>query len=195
MSKKKTVLVSSLCATLAACGGGGTGAGGGASSYAAQLASVQGSFDNFTFTPENSLPSGSATYRGVAAFNTTDLDSIPTNTTDPNVLINSIEGYYGALTLNMNFAGNTLTGSVGSFQDFSGAGASGSLSIAGGTITAATNASIGDGYNATASGSIDGEAYTFDVDGNFFDDNGEGVSVYFESTGANEAIGTGMAAR
>lgn len=186
---KLSMVAASLA--LSACGGGGTGTGGGATSYAAELASLQSSIDTFTFTPQAALPSGSATYRGVAAFNTTDLSSIDPSTADPTTIANAIEGYYGALTLNVDFGGG-VTGSVRNFEDFNGGSASGQLAIQGGVVTAANNASIGGGYSAIATGPIDGESYTFDVEGNFIGDNGEGVSIYFDG---DDAIGTGFAAR
>ena len=143
-----------------------------------------------TFTAAGALPS-SASYEGVAAFNTTDLSSIDPNA-DPQTLANSIEGYYGALALNVDFSGGSVTGSVNNFVAFDGGSASGGLSINAGTVTAANNAAIGGGYSAVASGPIDGESYIFDVSGNFVGDTGEGVSVYFEG---DDAIGVGIAAR
>lgn len=182
-----------LVTLLAACGGGSTG--GSATNYAARLASLQGDIDTFTFTPADSLPGGSATYRGVVGFNTTDIGSIDPGITDPNDLVGSIEGYYGALTVNVNFVGNALTGSVTNLADFESRSVSGRIDITAGTLTPETNSSIGGGYNAVASGTIAGDAYAFDVDGNFIDDNGEGLSIYFGSSDDVDAIGSGFAAR
>lgn len=179
---------------LSACGGGGTGTGGGTASFAAQLQDLQSDPSNFIQTDPGSLPTGSATYRGVAGFNTTDLDSVDPNAS-PQDLIDSIEGYYGALSMSVNFAGNTLSGSVTDMQDFDGNSASGSVTIASGTVTQAGNAIIGGGFATTASGTIAGESYTWDVDGNFTGDNGDAMSVYFEDTGDTDTIGVGIAAR
>jgi len=191
----KKLVCFSVLPVLAACGGGGTGTGAGVAGLSTEFAALNSDLDLFPLTSEENLPSGSATYRGVASFNTSDLDSIPSNVTDPTVLLETLEGYYGALPVDVSFSENSLSGDVQNFVSFDGTSASGAIDISDGGITAATNPELGDGFAATASGNIDGRAYTFDVGGNFHDDNAEALSITFNSTGANDAVGTGLAAR
>lgn len=210
MTPKSIFVATAALATLAACGGGGTGSGG-ATRYATEFANLQAAFAGpsgtapIYFTPQANLPGGTATYRGVAAFNFGFSDGFepPAPGGDLNDLLagmtvsaGDFDAYMGALTMNVNFAGNTLTGSVRNFETLEGRSVSGSLTISGGSLTTAQNTTeIGGAYAATAAGSIAGDARTFDVSGNVLGETGEGLSVYFEGTGETEGGGTGMAAR
>lgn len=194
MKKLNLLAVMAASTTLAACGGGSTGVGGGTTLNAADFATLSSDYTAVTPTTAASLPSGSATYNGVAGFNTTNLSNIDPTATDPSDLANNLTGYYGAMRLNVNFAGNNLTGSVDNFQDFSGNRVSGQIGIQAGVVTPVTNATLGDGFTALATGPIDGDSYIFDVTGSFLGDNGEGAAIYFEDQ-TSDAIGSGFAAR
>lgn len=173
----KSVATGTVVAFLTGCGGG---TGGGLANYASQFANLS-AMDIMTFTPEPNLPTGSATYLGVASFN---IGSTPT----------SLSGYYGALDVDVNFAADTLSGSVTNFSDFTRSPVSGSIAITSGVLTGANTASIGGGLNASAAGTVDGRSLAFDVTGHFFSPTGEGVALYFDQIGALGG-GTGFAAR
>ncbi len=199
MAKSNTLVMTAAALSLAACGGGGgssSGGGGGSGldSYAAAIADLQSNEDLLTFTPEENLPTGSATYRGVVGFNTTGAFEVG-ETPDPQDLVDQIEGYVGGVSVTVDFADDTLDGEVVAFEDFEGNSVSGRLDIDNGTLTGTNTAGIAEGYDATAAGSIDGTDYVFDVEGAFLGDNGEGMSLYFDAQDDSNAIGSGLAAR
>jgi hypothetical protein len=108
----------------------------------------------------------------------------------------SLSAYIGALEVNVDFAANTLDGSIENFAEYSVSGltgVSGSVDITNGVLTG-NNTGIGDGLTAEADGTIDGQAVDWGVTGHFSGDNGEFVGLYFEGAGFGEG-GVGVAAR
>lgn len=187
---KPTCLIMA-CLAVAACGGGGTSTGGGVASLSDELDALRAIENIAVPTDPGNLPTGSATYTGVANFNTTDLDSI-----DPSAdLADQLEGYNGALSMSVDFVADTISGSVTDFQDLDGNSAPGSVTIANGIVTQPGNSFANDGFATTASGTIDGDAYTWSVDGNFTGDNGDGLLVNFTGRDGTTAPGVGLAAR
>ena len=173
---KTLVPTLAVMAALSACGGGSSG--GSTANYATQLANLQAG-DILVFTPEPDLPTGSATYEGVASFNLGGSSSIA--------------GYYGALEVDVSFNAGTLTGQVTNLADFNQDAVSGRVDITGGSLTG-TNSGIGNGLTASAGGTIDGNPVLMDVTGHFFGDNGEGIALYFDEIGSLGG-GVGLAAR
>jgi hypothetical protein len=96
-------------------------------------------------TAASGLPGGSATYDGIM---TVILDN------------NTNDGVLGTIRLNVGFDSNSLSGSAGSFRNFSDEATGGSLSISNGLISPVGTA----GGTAQVSGSIDFEAGPMAID-------------------------------
>lgn len=171
---KKIGFPTAALVALAACGGGTTGNG-----FASQFASLSALSSDLT--PEPSLPTGNATYRGVANF---DLG------TDGIV----IAGYYGDLELAVDFAANSLLGDITKFANYEQITVSGRVDVTGGRLTGANETGLGNGIVAVAGGTIDGTPINMNVDGSFIRANGEGIVLYFDDP-RSQMGGVGMAAR
>lgn len=176
---KLAVGVSGLAA-LSACGGASTFASANALGYQTQFAFLQlaESTNGALFTPVADLPSGSATYSGIANVGFVASPS-------------SLNTYFGELEVNVNFVGNNLSGSIENFADYSIGNVtpvSGSVAITSGSLTG-NNTFVGNGLTASANGSIDGQAVNWNVTGHFSGDNGEVVGLYFNGPGAEGGVG------
>ena len=149
---------------LNACGGGG-GAGG------ISFASLEQSGADLIVkhyyqpaTPLSRMPSGSATFTGVAAFNNTNVASVNDfiSTADP----------LAKLTLYANFSSNSISGSVTDIKSWNGSATSGSVTISNGRIS-------GNTFLADANGVVfyEGSAAAVNaaVDGVFLGYNAEAV--------------------
>ena len=197
-----TLLAGLAATTLAACGGsssGGGGAGGGGYadlSYEDRTARLRSELDLGAgapmLTPERKLPGGSARYDGVAALNLTDRDDLPDDPAD--LRPGDIEGYLGALTVNVNFADDTLSGRITDFEDLNRRSRSGELRIRDGRLTGDNRQGIGTGLEAVARGSVAGTRLVMDVSGSFLGERGKGLALYMVDRN-DEGIGNGLAAR
>lgn len=184
MTPIRTAATCVLLGLTAACGGsggsGGGGGGGGAFDPQAELQNLAGV--NPSATLQRNLPSGRAQYNGVGSFNFSD----PQNA--------QLIGYYGDLTIDVDFASGNLSGEVDRLVDFQRNAVSGRVDIGNGRLSGENTAGIGGGLSARATGRIDGEPLSMEVTGNVIGDNGEGLALYFADDDTNR-IGTGLAAR
>lgn len=128
--------------------------------------------------------SGSATYVGFVNVST-ERTSNPAGST----------AYYGDLSVGVDLGGGAVSGTAGNFVQYfseiasskTGSGVSGSLTISG--ALGADNENSGDGVTGTASGSIDGLAVTFDVEGNITGVSGNGMTLNFDGPGLSGGVG------
>lgn len=154
----------------------------GGTPYAATLATLTADSASFTATPEPDLPGGSASYTGVANI---VFDSSPTIAT---------AAALGLLQLNVDFAGDTLTGSVTDFAYYDETPVAGSLSITGGVLTGNNGVSIGTGLTADASGTVAGNSMDMDVTGEFLGTSAEMIALWFSGK-TDLSGGVALAAR
>lgn len=181
-----TYFKKSLCAVglvlVSACGGGMTSTSG-LEGYAAQFANLS-ALDTTLFTPEANLPTTSANYSGVANI------SVGGSAT-------SLNAYLGELNVSVDFAGDTLSGSIDNFANYTGGSVTtpvdGMVTISNGNLTG-NNTGIGDGLTAEADGTIDGHSVDMDVEGHFFDSTGDGLALYFDGAAFGDG-GVGLATR
>ena len=174
---------------LSACGGGSSGGGSlpaalSMSDYASAYASIATDPNLASMTPQATVDArgGSASYAGYATMTVGDGMAAA--------------GYYGGVAMTADFAANSVTGNAGNFVKFFsavadpsvGKSAAGSMSFTG-TLTAA-NESFTDGIAGTGTGSIEGQAFGFDVSGNITGLNGEGAILYFNNTSGVDGGGT-----
>ena len=178
-------------AVLSACGGGSTG--GGTLSYAQQLSGLNARLVDNRLTPERDLPTGSATYRGIANFNLSNGSDADFNAAASGNLA-ALPAYLGALRLDVNFANDTFSGNITNFTNYAEQRKPGQITISNGVLTGRNAAGIGDGLTAVATGAIDGRALTMDVRGNFTGTRGQGAALYFDDR-TSLAGGVGLAAR
>ena len=147
--------------TLSACGGGGGGTS--FSSLSQTGTDMIVKYYNAPATSVSNMPTGSAKYQGVAAFNSSPIiDSTFIATADP----------LAKLTLTADFNSDSISGAVTGIKTYDGSPASGTVNIRGGTIS-------GNTFLATADGVIylEGVAAPVNalVDGVFVGTNAEGV--------------------
>lgn len=177
--------------SIAGCGGGsGTGIGAGSGTGAGSVGSfadLSSSFSSMTatgtglsFTPEANMATGSATYQGVVNIGLGTGSGIGMRDTA-----------FGALTVDVDFTGDTLSGSVDNFFYLDQSAASGSMTINNGTLTG-NNTGIGDGLTADASGTVGGVALDMDVTGHFVGSGAEVINLYLDGkTDSSMGVGIG----
>ncbi len=188
---KSATLLGAFMATVA-CGGGSTGGATGPN-YQSQLLDLQRTLTDDSFTAEARMPSGSATYRGVANFNLAD-GSDADFTAAANGDFSNLPAYLGALRVNVNFGNDSLSGNVTNFTNYNQTPVNGRLDLSNGRLTDNNTGRIGDGLEAIASGQIAGRSLIMDVEGNVIGRNGEGIALYFDDR-SSLAGGVGVAAR
>lgn len=177
MFQKNALLLGAFGLALAGCGGGG---GGGTSfaSLSSSLSSLNSSTGGFGLTPEASMATGSATYAGVAniGFGTGS---------------GTRDAALGALTVNVDFTADTLSGSINNFSYFDQTSASGSMTISSGALTGTNDTGIGNGLTADASGTVGGNALNMDVTGHFAGTGAEAIYLYFDGK-SDSSLGVGV---
>ena len=198
---RRSHILLALCGAtgLTACGGGGSDDGGfgkftGAISMEEYAAfSMANDYEAMGFTPTDTVNAASnkASYSGIV-----------------NVGNGAGEQFYlGGLALTADFAANTVEGSAGNFTRhdilggfgpgepplYSTASVAGSFDIDA-TITTANDVGIGSGIVGGASGTVEGVAVAYDVEGNFIGDGMEGIALWFDGDTLGEG-GVGVAAR
>ena len=169
-TKLNALLATTAVLALAACGGGSTS--NGAASYTSIASEGQRlivKYQNEHFTSVSNMPTGSATYTGVAGFrsDTSNINAIIDNPTT-----------ISKAKISANFDNNTISGELTDFVDIFGERATGKVAIENGVIS-------GNGFTATLAGSLTGYGETAPVLGNlsagFVGPNAE--AVYGEMSG------------
>ena len=164
MNAFKCLIIVLSTVLLSACGGGGGAGGISFASLEQTGVDIYVKHYNSNETPVSSMPSGSATFTGVAAFNNTNVSSLQEflNTADP----------LAKLTLNANFSSNSISGSVTDIKSWNGSATSGSVNISNGRIS-------GNTFLADANGIVylEGNAAEVNalVDGIFHGNNAQAV--------------------
>ena len=176
----KPALLTCIAVGLSACGGGG---GGSTADLAMRLSALTTDFGSTPYTPEVNMQTGSASYTGVAniGFGTG---------------AGMRDGAYGELSVNVNFAADTLSGSASNFQFYDQTAASGSMTISNGVLTGTNGVSIGSGLTADATGVVAGNTLNMDVEGHFSGAGAEAMFLYLDSKSSSDtALGVGIAVK
>lgn len=192
MTRLPRALTAIAClALLTACGGGGGGGG---------LGSSVGSGSGDVFTQYAAL--AAAPELGTQATEVV-VDAMSSTVAYDGVinLNHDGDGYYGPMSVSVNYGTDKFTGSAGNFQRYEVVppstavltNVSGSISMSG-SLTGDNETSVTSGLTGTGSGSVAGDAVSYTIGGHIAGDNAEGVALYLDEVGTLGG-GVGIAAR
>ena len=184
--KNQTLAMAVSCVLLSACGGGGARGLNSLSQFQSLAANPDLQQNQIGSLTQNTVVDGAAGTANYAGFANLSADST---------------FYVGNLSVAVDFTNDTVGGNMNNFVEYfsvvasptNGQSVAGSFTIAG-VLNAGQNESLTDGLSGTATGTLDGTAITYDMDGNITGLDREGVILYFDDQASING-GVGLALR